>query len=442
MKHQRKGIYLNGCDHVDILENNIELLDTNYTGKMYGIWAVNSDTTSILNDSIYSIQANQTPSSMRGIRFESSLNCQIKNNYLLNMGTAINGLHTCDTTVLCGNDMWNCMRGMDFYDIHIASQGGAGMPSDNMWRNIPLSDRTVGTGNVIDFFHRYSQSNVSNKFSPGTNPIVLSDSTGGLSPCNITDTFPQQFTELTNSTIQDSIVFPFYNEENKWYAQVYAFHLLSEDSLLMHQGMPSDYQRQQFYNDLVSRNIGKLEEIFNTFKDENYLQAITDLLNFQPENLLEENLAKSYMVLEKVLSQKVISKDDSLTLDSISVQLAIEGGPGVYIARAILDEEYDDEISGSLLRESSCEIALKIDRALIYPNPTSGTITIEKDLSEYIDCNFSIFDLKGREILVSNLPITEIRTTKDVRLLPAGIYLIQIYCDQQLLNTLKLILQK
>lgn len=107
MKHQRKGIYLNGCDHVDVVENTIELLDTNYTGKMYGIWAVNSDTTNISNDSIYSIQANQTPSSMRGIRFESSTFCNIKNNYLLNIGTGINGLNMCDQTILCGNDMWN-----------------------------------------------------------------------------------------------------------------------------------------------------------------------------------------------------------------------------------------------------------------------------------------------------------------------------------------------
>lgn len=51
---------------------------------------------------------------MRGIRFESSTFCNIKNNYLLNIGTGINGLNMCDQTILCGNDMWNCMKGMDF----------------------------------------------------------------------------------------------------------------------------------------------------------------------------------------------------------------------------------------------------------------------------------------------------------------------------------------
>ena len=443
MKHQRKGIYLNGCDHVDILENNIELLDTNYTGKMYGIWAVNSDTTSILNDSIYSIQANQTPSSMRGIRFESSLNCQIKNNYLLNMGTAINGLHTCDTTVLCGNDMWNCMRGMDFYDIHIASQGGAGMPNDNIWRNIALSNRTVGTRNAVTFYHRYLQSDTLNKFSPGTNFIVQCfENTTGNSPCDVVDTFPQIFSDFTESVIKDSIVFPFYNEENKWVAQAYAFHLLSADSMLMHQGLPSDYQRQQFFNELEGRNIGMFEEISNAFKDENYLQAITDLLNVQPENLIEENLTKVYSRLEKVLSFGSITKDDTLSMDSIAVQLAIAGGPGVYMARAILDLEYDDELIGSLLRESQPLVDELFTKTIIYPNPTVGQITIEKDLSPYTNCNLSIFDLNGRVLIQSELSISQKVFEKEINLLQTGMYVIQIYCDNQIIESIKLIVEK
>ena len=100
----------------------------------------------LLNRCICSIQANQTPSSMRGIRFESSTFCNIKNNYLLNIGTGINGLNMCDQTILCGNDMWNCMKGMDFFNITLPTQGSAGSPQDNLWRNISLSNRVVGSG--------------------------------------------------------------------------------------------------------------------------------------------------------------------------------------------------------------------------------------------------------------------------------------------------------
>ena len=117
-------------------------------------------------------------------------------------------------------------------------------------------------------------------------------------------------------------------------------------------GMPDDFQRQQFFNDLAVRNIGMLEEMMNAFKDQNYMQTITDLLNFQPENLFEENMVKVYSRMEKVLSLGQITKEDTLRLDTISAQLAIEGGPAVYMARSILDEEFDDELTGSLLRES------------------------------------------------------------------------------------------
>ena len=142
------------------------------------------------------------------------------------------------------------------------------------------------------------------------------------------DTFPQPFTEITEQVIQDSIVFLMFGTENKWFADKYAFHLLSKDSMLMNQGLPSDQQRQRFFDDIQVRNVGKIEAIQVALEAENYLQAITRILAFQPENLIEQNLKDVLELMEAVQSSTPLTTADSLTLNNISAQLAFEGAPG------------------------------------------------------------------------------------------------------------------
>ena len=446
MNDQLKGVYLNGCEQVEINTNIIQLIGSGNTTKQYGIWLVNSPNCTVANDSIVAPTGITDPSLARGIRFESSTGCSINSNYLLNLGSGINGLNFCDLTTLCGNDIWNCVRGMDVFNITLPTQGATNSPQDNMWRNIALANRIVGStsNNVpIDFYHRYTQSNINNKFSPGSNQLIRSfPNTMGLSPCSVPDTFPQLFTEITDQVIKDSIVFFVYNPENKWFAEKYAFHLLSKDSMLMNQGLPSDQQRKQFFDNLKQRNVGELEAIHDALNAKDYLQAITMLINFQPENVIEQNLKDAFNSVEKIQTDVPLSIDDSLLLDNITEQLAFEGGPGVFIARAIMDEEYDDEITGALLRQSNNEQEYLESKILLYPNPTSGKVIISKNLAQYGGCRIEINDMHGRLYLSSKIDVNETLFEKDLSFLNSGIYALQIYCDDQQIESLKLIIQK
>ena len=124
------------------------------------------------------------------------------------------------------------------------------------------------------------------------------------------------------------------------------------------------------------------------------------------------------------------------------MQIAIAGGPAVYMARAILDQEYDDELTGSLLRESQSLDDESSTNMTVYPNPTTGKITIEKDLSTYTNCNLSIFDMDGRVLLKAELPVSQNVFERKTDLIKPGMYVIQIFCDNQVIESIKFIVEK
>ena len=146
--------------------------------------------------------------------------------------------------------------------------------------------------------------------------------------------------------------------------------------------------------------------------------------------------------MEKMQSDTPLSIDDSLVLDNISEQLAFEGGAGVFIARALLDEEYDDELTGSLLRQSNTANDYSQPDILLYPNPSNGKIVVSKNLSQYGGCRIDVRDVHGRIYLSSKLDENETLFEKDLSFLSSGLYTLQIYCDDIQIESLKLIIQK
>ena len=417
------------------------------SGKMvinqYGIWIVNSPLVTLSQDSVLTTTTGTYNPNIRGIRFESSTDCNVKDNYFLNLTAGINGLNFCDHTYLSCNDFYNCARGISVFNITLPVQGSAGNPQDNRWYNIALANRTVGSGNVISFYHRYTQNNPPTKFSPGIGNMVQSiPNTLGQSLCESNqDTMRAAFSDVTDDVIQDSMFFPLFNPENKWYAKEYAFKLLSKDSTLMDQGLPTDSQRQRFFDELKIRNIGQLDEIKKAIEDKDYLQVITKLLAVQPENVLETNYKTIYGKMENVLRyDSTLTPDDSLEIEDVASQLACEGGPAVFMARAILDEEFDDELTSSLYRIRADQ--LNLENIILYPNPTTGEITISKNLSDYSGCTIDVFDFHGRQCYSSILDVTLSPIQKNLSLLKNGSYILRIQCDGVVINSMKLIIIK
>lgn len=77
----------------------------------------------------------------------------------------------------------------------------------------------------------------------------------------------------------------------------------------------------------------------------------------------------------------------------------------------------------------------------IFPNPTSGELYLEIDLSETVNLSIEIFDLFGKKVLLrqNQQQISEM-IPLNLSHLPNGTYFIQLYINQQFIPTKKLIL--
>ncbi len=409
MLNQRKGVYCLNTQSIAVDLNYISLIGQSYSGSQYGVWLINSDNARLQKDSIIMPAGDTSTTHVRGIRFEASKNCTIKENYILNTGTGINGLNPCNLTLLTCNKMKNCMRGMMYENISLPQQGDVGQPQDNKWLNIALANRCVGTGSQIAWFHRYLQSDTG-QFSPGFSNLVNSfQNQTGQSPCNnpadTLDTAIVFVDHVLHEIIIDSLVYPLYDEENDYMGKEYAYRLLSTDSTLMDRGLPSDATYQQFYDDMKQRNLGKLIDIDELIGSDDYANALTELFSIQDSNLIERNKIKAYSYIIPLLEDEnyVLNSLDSTILDSVSIQLAILGGEGVYIIRAIMDEEIDDNITGLLFRKANNNIISNQIESKVYPNPNKGSFTYEYILNDSCCYEITITDARGRLIKLSQL---------------------------------------
>jgi hypothetical protein len=78
----------------------------------------------------------------------------------------------------------------------------------------------------------------------------------------------------------------------------------------------------------------------------------------------------------------------------------------------------------------------------IYPNPTTGIITLNRIFFGYSKCTFDVFDLDGKQCYSSVLDVTINPIQKDLSILKNGIYFLRIQRDGKIIETMKLIIIK
>jgi hypothetical protein len=111
--------------------------------------------------------------------------------------------------------------------------------------------------------------------------------------------------------------------------------------------------------------------------------------------------------------------NNSATLENQSI------APGTTTIKWTLTDK-----SGNLA-ECVCNLTVNLNRGLtIYPNPTSGILFLEFDRNDII--NVRLFDVNGGIVLEKDSPSQN--DFLDLSHLPAGIYCIQIRCNEEIIN--------
>jgi hypothetical protein len=78
----------------------------------------------------------------------------------------------------------------------------------------------------------------------------------------------------------------------------------------------------------------------------------------------------------------------------------------------------------------------------IYPNPTTGIITLNRIFFDYSKCTFDVFDLDGKHCYSSVLDVTMNPIQKDLSMLKNGVYFLRVQCDGIDFKNMKLIIIK
>lgn len=430
---------------VDVHDNEIYLNDIGEEPFLQGIRLQGADRSRIYQNIIENIDQNNYPTSqtpmgnLQGILVSQTTDAKVFDNYsIVKFGKGINNIgYNIGSQFWCNNFYYN------FFGFHVEPPG--------MGTNTGMSDQLVTQEENHNCFYNNIDLWINNQFN--NNPFVWYY-TVPLNPHNIECTpyyydniWPQIGSSLDDpcAPLPDNWVDPLsreelfgaiarnedtiygaLQEEFEWYARDHLFRSLYGDSMLMNMGVSEDSIYMHFYNYFSNSNIASFAEIEYLIDNYDIEQALWDNNNIVTQTLIEFNLQRvNEILLESwALGYDVDSTQRSI-LEAIALLTPYVGGNAVFTARVILGI---DPFNHGLPYRKSKENPLKpVLQALIYPNPTTGTLTVEfADSGEKIDGVFEIYDIQGRKVMSSYIDNTGGMKLFNVSNLKNEIYLVKI----------------
>jgi len=173
---------------------------------------------------------------------------------------------------------------------------------------------------------------------------------------------------------------------------------------------------------------------FNANKESHRLNAIQQLQTIVPVLLPESNLKNAIQIyLSKMAVGANLTNSEIQILQNIASQCYLEGGPGVLLARNLLNRTgiagvyNDDQLCNFIPQPIVASNGGLIDASglTLFPNPASSSVKIM--LKDEIIKELEIVDLSG--LLKMNLLPESSATDVDISVLGRGMYIIKVRSD-------------
>ena len=226
--------------------------------------------------------------------------------------------------------------------------------------------------------------------------------------------------------------------------------------MLMHLNTTDDTTYQHFYNYTQNKNTGKFQEVQHLIDTINGNLATASSINngINTTCTIEENRKTINMLRLTKLSferdttngvgvQYKFSPSEVNQLRSIAYQKPLLGGNAVYDARIMLWTEVQDTFSVALFRAPIHKTELKKQSNFkLYPNPNTGTMTLDYNIEGTDLALFCIYDIAGRLIKQQTLNSQNNTMLIDAQELKGGVYYYLIKQNNVNLKTEKLVIVK
>ncbi len=243
-----------------------------------------------------------------------------------------------------------------------------------------------------------------------------------------------------------------------WSQDKCLFEQLEKDLSLLN----SDSTLAEFHNEKLISNIGLftneeklISSAIDTFGDvitldkDIFSDALTLNDNLSPEFIFEENLQALYRIYILNLQEQLdnYSTDEKFTIEDIANQCPSEGGPAVYMARAMKEQYdsityYDDECDDKQDRPGSESASKTENRLLLFPNPSADMVYASYDGQTDESTYIRISDAAQRILILQGISMFSDIIPLNTGGLPSGIYMCDLLQNSKLLARSKLIIIK
>ena len=367
----RRGIWTSGCHFMDIKSNAIQ----RPFGSSYHLDA--------------NTMINQTPL-ISGISLQNSDN-NIVQNAIYNLPASIAVQNVCLGSVFECNSMDNCLEGVKLDFGYISDQGTTSQPNGNEWNNWPPNLPKISGipwNNQVFWYYNPSY--------PATNPgtISVSNIGPGISngiPCSTPLCCEaERLHSILNGTDTANV-----DAEKLFAIENYLYRTIKDSLQLLYSGSSYDVQLQNYFTLLALNNVGELENVTELMRNNDFANSYLQNEILLPSHLPEINL----QIVNRICAQYQLDFTHLDSLDyqaliSIAYQNALIGGEAVYRARAILGIDVDD--TQLAYRITSPVITNVRNDIEIYPNPSSGKVSINCILEEGESAIVRIVDTMGK----------------------------------------------
>jgi len=455
------GIFMRNVDNVninpsstsDIFENEINfgVVSNNTTTNFYGIRLENSAGFSITTNTIDKQNGNNPSSAvidkLRGISLLNSANNIVASNSITRLGTGIRAFGSCTNATLTCNVLFRNFHGFKFEGpADIGNQLPGAIPTGNIWTTLPgaASDIDINLNNPIDWYYAtngYNPDWIGNaaSFNNGTGPTSASNS-DICSQFSLLSPIDERENKL-GAIVRNEKIFSNFTQEFTLSDKVFAYTKIKNDSTLLNLGTNDDSLYQNFYTQCSGICVGQFENV-KDFILNNNLQNALNINNSINDNINWESNQKTFNeIYIRFLNGDTIAYNDSLILENIAYSNAIDGGNGVFAARAFLNLDIEDTPSGTLRsqlfeEEITEETTQSFD---IFPNPSTGIVQISLE-DESLNYSALVKDITGKIIINEKGIIGNHKL--DLSGLKEGIYFIELITSFKKIQLEKLVLIK
>jgi len=456
------GIFMRNVDNVninpsstsDIFENEINfgVVPNTATTNFYGIRLENSAGFSITTNTIDKQNGNNPSSAvidkLRGISLLNSANNIVASNSITRLGTGIRAFGSCTNATLTCNVLFRNFHGFKFEGpADIDDQLPGQIPTGNVWTTLGSS----GASDIdVDLVTTLPLTSWYRDLYPPTltnDPTTLS---GGGTTFSSSQNICSQFSiqspidERENKLgiiVRNEKTFASYSSEFSLSDRNFAFRFLKENPIYLSLGSIDDSVYQNFYQNCSSNCVGKFEKVSEHILSDSLSEA-SILNNSISANIQWENNLKTFNeIYIRYLDGDTITANDSIVLENMAYENAIDGGLGVFASRAFFNLDIEDTPSGTVrspfFEEEVFEEELK--SFSIFPNPSNGSIQISQE-DETLNYDIYIKDVTGK--LLKHISHINGNINLELGNLMDGIYFIECIISDQKVFVEKIVLIK